>query len=218
MTPKDIELVAERGCAVVHNPAANMRLGSGTAPVPELLEAGVPVALGADGSASSDEQSVWTQLKLAALVHNDSRRDRWVSGEQALTMATTGGAAALGLAGDLGTLEVGSLADIVLVDRRGAGLAGAQHLEAALALSASGRDVVHVLVDGRPVVEHGRCVAVDETAIRAALSEQASRRAPGQRESEPILDAMARMRRLHGSLDPVGDEPPTRAGAQAPRS
>jgi cytosine/adenosine deaminase-related metal-dependent hydrolase len=209
VTSADIDLLAERDCVVVHNPAANLRLGSGTAPVPELLAAGVRVALGADGAASSDEQSLFTQLKLAALVHNDSHRDRWVSGEQALGMATTGGAAALGLDGDLGTLEPGALADIALLDRRGAGLAGAQHLEAALALSATGRDVVHVLVDGRLVVAHGRCIAVDEAAVRAALAEQAARRAPGQRESDGTLDAMERMRRLHRAVHSL---PPVDAG------
>jgi 5-methylthioadenosine/S-adenosylhomocysteine deaminase len=207
VTPEDIELIVDRGCAVVHNPAANMRLGSGRAPVPDLLAAGARVALGADGSASSDEQGIWTQLKLAALVHNDSHRDRWVSGAQALTMATTGGAAALGLEGRLGTLEEGALADVVLVERRGAGLAGAQDLDAALALSATGRDVVHVLVDGRLVVAHGRCVAVDETAVRAALAEQAARRAPGQHESAAVLDAMGRMRDVHRSLHPSDGVP-----------
>src|SRR5205823_7881278 len=125
-----VELIAERGSVVVHNPAANMRLGSGRAPVRELLDAGVTVALGADGSSSSDNQVLWTQLKLAALVHNDGVRDRWVRGADALTMATAGGAAALGLAGETGALEPGALADIVLVDRAGDGLAGAQDLEA----------------------------------------------------------------------------------------
>ena len=192
----DIALLAERDCVVVHNPAANCRLGSGRAPVPELLAAGVRVALGADGASSSDDQMIWTQLKLAALVHNDGERDRWVSGGQALRMATTGGAAALGLGEELGTLEPGALADVVLVDRRGAGLAGAQDLEAALALSASGRDVVHVLVDGRLIVSHGRCLTVDEAAARAALAEQAARRAAGQRESPAVLEAMERMRTL----------------------
>ena len=198
---EDIRLVAERDCVVVHNPAANFRLGSGRAPVPELLEAGVRVALGADGSSSSDDQMVWTQLKLAALVHNDGELDRWVSGGQALAMATAGGGAALGC--ELGTLEPGALADVVLVDRRGAGLAGAQDVEAALALSASGRDVVHVLVDGRQVVAHGRCLTVDETAVRHALAEQAARRAPGQRETPAVLEAMERMRVLRRSGEEV---------------
>src|SRR5439155_27281597 len=119
---------------VVHNPAANMRLGSGRAPVRELLDAGATVALGADGSSSSDNQVLWMQLKLASLVHNDGVRDRWVRGADTLAMATAGGAAALGLAGETGALEPGALADIVLVDRAGDGLAGAQDLEAGLAL------------------------------------------------------------------------------------
>jgi cytosine/adenosine deaminase-related metal-dependent hydrolase len=196
LTPGDIELLVERGGVVVHNPSANFRLGSGVAPVPELLAAGVRVALGADGAASSDEQSIWTQLRLAALVHNDGDRDRWISGSQALQMASQGGAAALGLDSDLGTLDDGALADVVLVDRRGTGLAGAQDLEAALALSASGRDVVHVIVDGRLVVADRGCATVDVAEVRERLAEQAARRAPGQQEDAATLSAMDRMRRL----------------------
>ena len=194
LSPEDIEVIAERGAVVVHNPSANMRLGSGRAPVPELVAAGVTVALGADGSASSDSQVVWTQLKLAALVHNDGIRERWIGGAQALAMATTGGAAALGLAGAAGVLEPGALADVVLVDLLGDGLTGAQALEAALALSETGRAVRHVLVDGRLVVRDGRCLTVDEQAVREALAEQRAKRAAAGREPPPAtLEAMRKL-------------------------
>ncbi|MGH2714444.1 MAG: amidohydrolase family protein, partial [Thermoleophilaceae bacterium] len=171
----DLELIAGRGAAIVHNPAANLRLGSGRAAVPEMLSAGVEVALGSDGTASSDNAVIWTQLKLASLVHNDFAADRWISPDQAVTMATAGGAAVLGLAGSLGCLEPGALADITLVDRRGEGLAGAVDLEAGLALSESGRGVVHTIVAGDPVVLDGRCVSVDADAARSAVAEQAAR-------------------------------------------
>jgi 5-methylthioadenosine/S-adenosylhomocysteine deaminase len=168
-----------------------MRLGSGRAPVRELLDAGVPVALGADGSSSSDNQVLWTQLKLAALVHNDGVRDRWVGGAEALAMATAGGAAALGLAGELGTLEPGALADVALVDLESDGLAGGLELEAALALSETGRAVRHVIVDGRLVVQDGRCVTVDEHTVRYALAEQREKR-----RREPSAETLEAMRKL----------------------
>jgi 5-methylthioadenosine/S-adenosylhomocysteine deaminase len=196
LDPADAELIAARGAVVVHNPSANLRLGSGVAPVPELLAAGARVALGADGCSSSDNQVLWSQLKLAALVHNDDVRERWVSSADALAMATTGGAAALGLAGRLGRLEPGYLADVVLVDRRGTGLAGAQDVVGALALSETGQGVVHVIVDGRLVVAFGRCLTVDEQGVREALHEQARNRAAAQAEV-PAATAQA-MRRMDG--------------------
>jgi 5-methylthioadenosine/S-adenosylhomocysteine deaminase len=196
----DIELIAERGAVVVHNPSANLRLGSGRADVPAMLAAGARLALGADGSSSSDDQVIWTQLKLASLVHNDFEEDRWVSPRQALAMATEGGAAALGLGDRLGVLRAGALADIVLLDRHGAGMAGAQDLEGALALSERGNGVVHVVVDGRLVVADGRCTRVDEADARAALAEQAARRAAGQVERPEILAAMAKMAALKAAV------------------
>jgi 5-methylthioadenosine/S-adenosylhomocysteine deaminase len=177
---------------VVHNPGANLRLGSGRAPVPELLAAGVEVALGADGSASSDSQAVWLQLKLAALVHN--HESRWVRSAQALEMATRGGAAALGLRGELGTLEPGMLADLVLVDRMDLGLVGALDVEAALAHSETGRGVRHVVVDGRLVLEGGRSTRVDERAVHEAIDEQRRRRQPGH--DAPSEATLAAMRKL----------------------
>jgi 5-methylthioadenosine/S-adenosylhomocysteine deaminase len=195
----DVELVADRGAVVVHNPAANFRLGSGRAPVFDLLRAGVTVALGSDGTASSDNAIVWQQLKLAALVHNDGF-DRWVGSAEALTMATQGGAAALGLAGRLGTLDPGALADVVLVERLHDGLQGALDLEAGLVLSETGRAVRHVIVDGRVVVEGRRCVTVDERAVREAVATQRTRRAPAHAHPPPetlaAMDKLDRFRRL----------------------
>jgi cytosine/adenosine deaminase-related metal-dependent hydrolase len=188
----DVERIARTGAVVVHNPAANLRLGSGRAPVPELLAAGVEVALGADGSASSDSQAVWLQLKLAALVHN--LEERWVRASQALAMATTGGAAALGLRGELGTLEPGMLADLVLVDRTDVGLAGALDLEAGLVHSETGRAVRHVVVDGQVVLEDGRSTRIDEAAVLEAVAEQRRRRQAGH--DSPPEATVAAMRKL----------------------
>lgn len=189
----DIELLAERGAVVVHNPSSNLRTGSGRAPVFDLLGAGARVALGADGPTASDNQVVWTQLKLAALIHNDGF-DRWVTSRDALAIATTGGAAAMGLSDRLGTLDPGSLADVVLVDQGGIGLAGAQSLEAGLVLSETGRSVRHVIVGGKIVVEDGRCVTVDEDAVRAAVA--ACRNARRHAHDHPPPETLVAMEKL----------------------
>ena len=173
----DAALIADRGAVIVHNPASNLRLLSGHAPIRALLEAGATVALGTDGAASSDNQVIWDALKIATLIHHDEH-ERWVSSRDALRMATTGGAAALGLAGELGTVRPGMLADLVLIDRLGDGLAGAHDVEAALALSETGRGVRHTIVAGKLILEDGRCTRVDERAAQTALAEQARRRMP----------------------------------------
>lgn len=198
----DVERIARRGAVVVHNPAANLRLGSGRAPVADLLEAGATVALGTDGSASSDNQVVFDQVKLAALIHNDGDAGRWVGGADALRMATTGGAAALGHRDDgLGTLAIGAPADVTLLDRNGFGLAGSVQLEGALALSEGGRAVRHVFVAGRQVVADGRCTTVDEAAVMEELGELARERAGRHgRPPEAAVKAMAQMHDLRDAL------------------
>lgn len=198
----DVARIAARGAVVVHNPAANLRLGSGRAPVAALLDAGATVALGTDGSASSDNQVVFDQVKLAALIHNDGDADVWVDGAAALTMATTGGAAALGHRDSgLGTLEPGAPADVTLLERREHGLAGAVQLEGALALSEGGRSVRHVFVAGRQVVDAGRCTAVDESAVLAELGELARQRVQQLRTPpEKAAKAMEQMRTLRRAL------------------
>lgn len=192
----DVERIAARGAVVVHNPAANLRLGSGRAPVADLLAAGATVALGTDGSASSDNQVVFDQVKLAALIHNDGDAGRWVGGAEALAMATTGGAAALGHRDDgLGTLEPGAPADVTLLRRDGYGLAGAVQLEGALALSDGGRAVRHVFVAGRQVVADGRCTTVDEAAVLEELGGLARERVT--RHGTPPEAAVKAMEQMH---------------------
>jgi 5-methylthioadenosine/S-adenosylhomocysteine deaminase len=182
----DIAAISRRHAVVVHNPAANLRLGSGRAPVPALLDAGVTVALGADGAASSDNQVMWSQIKLAALIHNCGATDRWIDGRQALTMATTGGAAALGHRDDgLGTLTPGAPADLILLQRKGSALAGAVDLEGTLALSEDGCSVRHVFVAGRQLVRDGRCLTIDEETVYGQLAELAEARFAAQRSPSP---------------------------------
>jgi cytosine/adenosine deaminase-related metal-dependent hydrolase len=171
----DIGLIAQRGATVAHNPAANQRLRSGRAPVAALLEAGAHVGVGTDGAASGDDQNAWIAMRLAALIHRDPD-EPWVSAVDALAMATTGGAHALGVPG-LGALTPGAPADVALLDRRGTGLAGARDLEAALVWSETGEGVRHVVVAGEVVLRDGRPTRFDLDEVRDRIAEQCARRA-----------------------------------------
>lgn len=197
----DVELIAERGGITVHNPAANLRLGSGRAPIPELIAAGATVALGSDGSASSDNQNLWEGIRHASFLHNSAELDRWLTSEHTLAMATTGGAAVIGMRDELGQLTPGAIADIALLDLYGDGLAGAVDIPSALALSESGRSVRHVMVAGELVVEDGRLLTVDATDARRALAEQAAgRKAQASSPPERTWQAMETMRRFRQQL------------------
>jgi cytosine/adenosine deaminase-related metal-dependent hydrolase len=171
---EDIRSIAARGATVVHNPAANTRLRSGRARVLDLLAAGVDVAIGTDGAASSDDQQMWFAMRLASLLHRGPD-EGWVSAPEALAMATTSGARALGVRG-LGTLEVGAPADLALLDRASFGLAGARELEPALLLSETGASVRHVLVAGEVVVRDRLPTRFSLDDVHAAIADQRARR------------------------------------------
>jgi cytosine/adenosine deaminase-related metal-dependent hydrolase len=194
VTAEDIHYLAEVGASVVHNPAANLKLGSGLAPIRAMLEAGVNVALGTDGSASSDNQVVFEIIRLAAMIHNPAERDphRWISAREAVTMATEAGAAVLGLAGRLGKLEAGYLADLTLLDLASPHLAPLNDAYRHLAFCESGASVRTVIVDGRVVMHEGRIEIFDEAAIIAEAREMAKGRPHLQPPSAEVKLAIER--------------------------
>jgi 5-methylthioadenosine/S-adenosylhomocysteine deaminase len=171
----DVELFARRGATPVHNPASNLRIGSGLAPVKRFLAAGVNVGLGTDGSASNDGQNMFDAMRLAALIHNQAGTDfsEWVTPAQALDMATRSGARALGL--DAGVLAPGKLADIVLLRRDTSAFTPLNDVIAQLVFCENGSDVDRVIVNGETVVEDGRLAKIDEKGV-LQLAEQARRR------------------------------------------
>jgi 5-methylthioadenosine/S-adenosylhomocysteine deaminase len=124
-SPEDLDRLAERGAIPVHNPAANLKLGSGLMPLRAMLDRNITVALGVDGACSSDNQNVFDAVKLAALIHNLNQHDpqTWISAREAFEMCTLGVAAALLLRERLGQIRPGYLADITLLDTRNAVLA-----------------------------------------------------------------------------------------------
>ena len=173
----DIRRLADVGAAVVHNPASNLRTGAGLAPVREMLEHGVTVALGSDGSMASDNQNLFEMMRFAALagtVRFPYDQPRWLDGPTVWAMATAGGARALGLADEIGAIAVGRRADLVLVRADSSALRPLNHAVNALVYAQTGADVVTVIVDGRVVVADGRVTTVDESALRTRAEEVAA--------------------------------------------
>ena len=195
----DIELIASRGASVAHNPVCNLRIGSGVAPLRSLLSAGVNVALGTDGISSNDSCRLFDVMKVAGLVHTlaTDDYDEWPTAPEILWAATRGGARALGLDDEIGSIEPGKKADIVALDLLSSAFVPVNDLPNQLVYAENGSSVRLVMVDGEIVVEDGACTKVDEAAVlreaRGALGAFLERHALVEdeaRELEPYLRAV----------------------------
>jgi 5-methylthioadenosine/S-adenosylhomocysteine deaminase len=195
--PADVELFAKSGATPVHNPASNLRIGSGLAPVRDFLSAGVHVALGTDGAASNDGQNMFDALRLVALIHNQAGTDfnHWVKPSQALAMATRNGARAFGL--DAGELAPGKVADLLLLRRDTAAFTPMNDVMSQLAFCENGSSVDTVIVNGEVVVEDGRLKKLDEkevlrlaTKARKRLNPAIEQEIAAAKTMEPALAEM----------------------------
>jgi 5-methylthioadenosine/S-adenosylhomocysteine deaminase len=193
----DVQLFAQRGATPVHNPASNLRIGSGLAKVKDFLAAGVNVGLGTDGAASNDNQNMFDAARLASLIHNHAGSDfnQWVTPAQALAMATRNGARAFGL--DTGAIAPGKLADIVLLRRDAPAYRPLNDVVNQIVFCENGSNVDTVLVNGEVVVSGGRLTKVDEMEVFKRAEDARMRLEPSmQRElvaahsMEPALAAM----------------------------
>ncbi|MGS0685212.1 amidohydrolase [Nakamurella sp. GG22] len=173
--PGDIRLLAGPNVTVSHNPVSNMKLGAGIAPVAEYRLAGVTLALGTDSMASNNSADLFEEIKLGVLVQRGKHHDpALVSGADLVTMATGGGAAALG-GGLSGTLAVGEVADLILLDITGPAATPLPDPTSFLGYAARGADVTDVFVAGRRLLENGRLTTIDEQAIRADAVQRVTR-------------------------------------------
>jgi 5-methylthioadenosine/S-adenosylhomocysteine deaminase len=155
--------------SVVTNPASNMKLGNGFAPVPELVAAGINVCLGTDGAASNNAQNMFRELGLLALIHKGTHdTPQCVSAAETFAMATRNGAAALGLL--TGSIEVGKKADLALLDLNAPSLTPLNNPVAALAYSANGSEVTDVIIDGRVVLRDRVLTTIDEERVRHEIA------------------------------------------------
>ncbi len=159
---KDMELLAKRDVQVVHNPESNMKLASGIAPVPRLLEMGVNVALGTDGCASNNDLDMMGEMDSCAKLHKVATLDPTaLPAATVLRMATRNGARALGLEGRVGELSPGMLADIIVVDFRKPHLTPVYEPVSHLVYAAGRADVRHSVIHGRVVMEDRRILTMD---------------------------------------------------------
>ena len=169
----EIETLAERGTSVVHCPASNMKLASGMAPVQDMLDAGVNVALGTDGAASNNDLDLFDELRDAAMIGKLAADDAAaVDAETAVRMATAGGAEALGF--DSGRIEAGANADLAVVDLNAAHLTPEHDLVSHLAYAARGGDVRHTVCDGEVLMRDREVLAFDEADVRERAQEHAA--------------------------------------------
>lgn len=162
----DIRVLRHHGSKVSHNPCSNLYLGSGHAPIPQMLLAGITVGLGSDGPASSNNHSLFQAMKFAALIHKGLHQDATImTAEKALEMATIDGARAVGLEHEIGSIEAGKKADIVVLDYGNAFMTPIHNPVSAIVYSALGHEVSSVLIDGRFVMRDGVVTSVDERAV-----------------------------------------------------
>lgn len=177
----DIEAIAQAGARVAHLPVANLYLGSGIAPIPQMLSAGVTVGLGTDNANCNNSASILREMSVAALIHKGVTRQATTLGAvQALAMSTIGAATAIGREHLIGSIEEGKRADIMILDAERASMTPLHDPAETIVYQASGAEIDTVIVDGRIVLRSG------ELAFLSAESES-ELRAEAQRRSTEIL-------------------------------
>ena len=175
VTPADIRILAKRGVGVSHNPESNMKLASGTAPVPAMRAARIPVGLGTDGAASNNDLDMFESMRQAAFLHKLQSGDpRTLSARAALEMATLEGARAIGLEKTIGSLAPGKRADVIVVSMAAARQTPMYDPISHLVYTTRGDDVRTTIVNGRVLMRDRKMLTLDERAVLAAAVNQAA--------------------------------------------
>ena len=167
VTDSEQQLLAERDVKVMHCPGSNLKLGSGIAPVVEMRRRGISVSLGADGAACNNRLDMFDEMRLAATLQAVRSGPGALPARDALWMATREGARALGLDGEIGSIEIGKRADLILVDRNRPHLSPDQDPWSTLVYAARGPDVRLTMVDGEVLVEASQLVRADAQLVVA---------------------------------------------------
>lgn len=174
VSQREVEILAKRGAKVVHCPSTALKLNYGLSfdRFPEMLDAGIPVAIGSDASDCSNFHDMVRVMYLAAVLHKDIRYDPEIMGaEKAIEMATINGAKTMGLEGEIGSLEVGKQADIVIFDTRRPEWRPMHNEVHNLVYSASGESIETVMIDGKIVMEKRNVLTMNEKEVLAGLDE-----------------------------------------------
>jgi 5-methylthioadenosine/S-adenosylhomocysteine deaminase len=167
-TTEEITVLKRFGVGVVHNPQSNMKLASGVAPVPQMLQADLDLGLGTDGAASNNDLNMWEEIDTTAKLHKVFTMDpKVVTAQQAFEMATIRGARALHMEREIGSIEKGKRADIVVVDLDDLNQLPFYNIYSELVYATKADDVRHVIIEGRVIMRDRRLLTLDEQDIKA---------------------------------------------------
>jgi 5-methylthioadenosine/S-adenosylhomocysteine deaminase len=168
LSDAEIELMAKKGVKIAHCPESNMKLASGIAPVPQMLAAGISIGLGTDGSAGNNDADLFGEMNSAAKLHKVNTLDPTVlPAETVLEMATMGGARVLGAEKEIGSLEPGKKADLIVLDLNQPHLTPLYNIPSHMVYAARGADVVHSVINGKIVMQNRKLKTLDEKSLLA---------------------------------------------------
>ena len=166
VTEEDMDILVRKNVSVVTNPASNMKLGNGFAPIGRMLEKGINVCLGTDGAASNNCLNMFHELSLLTLIHKGTgKTPQCVSAKEGFRIATINGARALGLEKEIGSIEVGKKADLAILDLNTPSLTPRNNLIAGLSYSANGSEVDTVIINGKITMENRRILTMNEQLV-----------------------------------------------------
>jgi cytosine/adenosine deaminase-related metal-dependent hydrolase len=174
----DLDLIAEAGAVIAHNPVSNLRLGSGVMPFRAARDRDIPIGLGVDEAICGDAVDMWAVVRMAGLIHNITGADpsRWPAAGEVLDCLWRGGAAAMLRAGELGEVREGALADLALLDLHSIAFTPLNDVAGQLVYCETGTSVVLTMVDGAVVAEGGRVTSVAEDELLGEVREVFARR------------------------------------------
>ncbi|HEX9629032.1 MAG TPA: amidohydrolase family protein, partial [Pyrinomonadaceae bacterium] len=165
----EIGILKRVGVGVVHNPQSNMKLADGVAPVPKMMQEGLRVGLGTDGAASNNDLSMWEEMDTAAKLHKVFSGDpKVLSAQEAFELATIRGAQALHLESEIGSIEKGKRADLVIVERDSLNQIPLYNVYSDLVYATKANDVETVIINGRIVMRDRRLLTLNEQEIKAS--------------------------------------------------
>ncbi|MCI8323436.1 MAG: amidohydrolase [Lachnospiraceae bacterium] len=172
VTDEDIAILKRKNVSVVTNPASNMKLGNGFAPIAKMLDAGINVCLGTDGAASNNCLNLFHELSLLTLIHKGTgKTPQCVSAKEGFRIATINGAKALGLEKEIGSIEAGKKADLAILDLNTPSLTPRNNLIAGLSYSANGSEVDTVIINGQITMENRKILTVDEKLVYGKIQD-----------------------------------------------
>jgi 5-methylthioadenosine/S-adenosylhomocysteine deaminase len=172
LTDEDIQIMTDRQAGVAHNPECNMKLSSGIAPIPKMLEAGVKVGLGTDGTASNNNLNMFEELRTMTLLHKLNSGDPTViPAKQAIQIATLGGAKVIGKDKEIGSFETGKKADIILIDITKSNTTPLYEVYSSLVYSINAKDVTDVIINGKQIIRNSILLTIDEEEVKYKVND-----------------------------------------------